>query len=130
MTRSARPFWRVVSVFDPAGHCQDFAYTQGLASRAGCELHLWARPTLGEDAGADWKLSPRTCARLLNRFSWRLLVGALPTSWELEGLDRGQTRLRFFVGEAVWPGEVGAYLLDEHVPVLPLPWSLHRTPSR
>ncbi len=130
MTRSARPFWRIVSVFDPEGHCQDFAYIQGLAPRVGCELHLWARPTLGRDAGADWKLSPRTSARLLNRFARRLLAGTFVPMQELEGLDRGRTRLRFFVGAAVGPGEVGAYRLDEHVQVLPLRWSLHRMPSR
>ncbi len=50
MTRSPRPSWRIVKMFDPEGHGQDFAYTQGLASRAGCELHLWARSTLGQDA--------------------------------------------------------------------------------
>ncbi len=66
---------------------------------------------------------------MLNRFSWQLLAGTLPPSWELEGFDRGQTRLRFIVGEAVRPGEVGAHQLDDHVPVLPLRWSLHRAPS-
>ncbi len=129
MTRPARPFWRIVSVFDPEGHCQDFAYTQGLAPRAGCELHLWARPSLGQDAGADWKLSPRNCARLLNRFARQLLAGTLVPMQELEGFDRGQTRLRFTVGEAVRPGEVDAHQLDDHVQVLPLRWSLHRAPS-
>ncbi len=101
MTRPVRPFWRIVSVFDPEGHRLDFAYTQGLASRAGCELHLCARPTLGRDAGADWKLSPRDCACLLNRFSWQLLAGTLVPSWELEGFDRGQTRGQVR-GRGVW----------------------------
>ncbi len=99
---------------------QDFAYTEGLASRAGRELHLWARPTLGRDPGADWKLSPR------DSFSRQLLAGTLVPMQKLEGFDRGQTRLRFIVGEAVRPGEVDAHQLDDDVQVLPLRWSLHR----
>ncbi len=30
------------------------------------ELHLWARPSLGDDPGADWMFSPRDCFVILN----------------------------------------------------------------
>ncbi|GAA2147213.1 hypothetical protein GCM10009844_24220 [Nocardioides koreensis] len=48
------PFWQVQAVFDPDGEGGDFAYTIGLRERGLPELHLWARPTLGEDPGHDW----------------------------------------------------------------------------
>ena len=48
------PDWMVQSVFDPDGEGHDFAYTIGLFESGLPELHLWARPSLGEDPGEDW----------------------------------------------------------------------------
>ena len=53
-----RPTWTVQSVFDPDGGGHDFAYTVGLDELALPELHLWGRPSLGEDP-ADWVPCPR-----------------------------------------------------------------------
>ena len=55
----SRPFWEVQIVFDPDGTGADFAYTIGLHTRGLPELHIWARPSLGDDPGADWMLSTR-----------------------------------------------------------------------
>src|SRR5512145_1938854 len=53
------PFWKVQGVFDPQGGGADFSYTIGLWSRGSPELHLWARPSLGDDPGHDWAFSMR-----------------------------------------------------------------------
>jgi len=60
------PFWTVQAVFDPDGAGGDFAYTIGLSERGLPELHLYARPSLGQDPGADWKFSCRDCCGILN----------------------------------------------------------------
>ena len=76
--------WQVTAVFDPDGEGQDFAYTVGLFERDLPELHLWARPSLGDDPGADWKFSPHDCCRILNELAWQLIDGelAIGDSWE------------------------------------------------
>jgi len=35
------------------------------------ELHLWARPTCGDDPAPDWKFSSRDLGALLNEFARR-----------------------------------------------------------
>ena len=60
--RQRTPDWQVTAVFDPEGGGRDFAYSVGLTDRGLPELHLWARPSLGDDPGADWKLSRGTAS--------------------------------------------------------------------
>ncbi|QVT81483.1 hypothetical protein ENKNEFLB_03893 [Nocardioides aquaticus] len=43
------PWWRVNAIFDPDGEGGDFGYTVGLATRDVPELHLWSRPSLGDN---------------------------------------------------------------------------------
>ena len=128
MSDHEEPFWRVQTVYDPEGLGRDFAYTVGLAERGVPELHLWARPSLGEDPGADWNLSLLDAARILNEAAWRLLEGDLPVgaTWEHE-YDAGFVTARFVVQEAVPADEVEAFASGD-VPVLPVRWSLDRDP--
>ena len=72
-THDRIPDWQVTAVFDPDGKGKDFAYTVGLFERELPELHLWARPSLGDDPGADWKFSPRDCCGILNELAWQLV---------------------------------------------------------
>ena len=128
MSDHDEPFWRVQTVYDPEGLGRDFAYTVGLAERGVPELHLWARPSLGEDPGADWNLSLLDAARMLNGVAWRLLDGDLPVgaTWEHE-YDAGFVTARFVVQDAVPAVEVEAFAAGD-VPVLPVRWSLERDP--
>ncbi len=123
-----RPFWHYNAVFDPGGGGSDFSYTVGLASRGLPELHVWARPTLGEDPGLDWRLSPRDTGSVLNRAAWRLVDGALVAgdTW-VEEFDAGYVRVRYEVGDPVASRDVDAFEAGAS-PVLPLRWELLRDP--
>ena len=62
--------WLVQSVVDPDGDGADSAYTIGLRRYGIPELQIEARPTFGDDSGADWGLSAREaayCATLPSR---------------------------------------------------------------
>lgn len=122
------PWWLVTSVFDPDGTGSDFAYTEGLAAVGEPELHLWARPTRGDDPGLDWKLSPRDCCLILNQLAWRLLDGRLSVgdSWT-EEYDEGFVTAHFSIGAPVDAASVDAFGAGD-APVLPISWSLRRPP--
>jgi hypothetical protein len=126
MNDERQPWWTVTAVFDPDGGGGDFGYTEGLATAGVPELHLWARPSLGEDPGLDWKLSQRDTCRLLNHLAWRLLDGKLAVgdTW-VETYDEGLTEARFTVHEPVAATEVDAFGAGES-PVLPIKWELRR----
>lgn len=123
------PWWLVTSVFDPDGTGSDFAYTEGLAAVGEPELHLWARPTRGDDPGLDWKLSPRDCCLILNQLAWRLLDGRLSVgdSWT-EEYDEGFVTAHFSIGAPVDAASVDAFGAGD-APVLPISWSLRRPPA-
>lgn len=72
------------------------------------ELHLWARPTCGDDPAPDWKFSSRGLGALLNELARMQLGGDLVAgsvlerpeyaalargSHELESLRAGSPRL-------------------------------------
>lgn len=119
--------WLVQRVFDPDGGGADFAYTMGLDRYGLPELHLWARPTLGDDPGADWMLSGTDQQSLLNRAAAHLLRARLgPGAEWTERFDGGLTSARFRVGMPVPAEYLDAYRLDARHPVLPLAFSLHR----
>jgi hypothetical protein len=119
--------WLVQRVVDPAGGGADFAHTLGLARLGLPELHVWARPTLGDDPGADWMLTGADQQTLLNRAAARLVRERLGpgTEW-VEHYDGDLTRARFRVGRPVPARTLDAYRLDGEQPVLPLRFSLHR----
>lgn len=120
------PWWQVMTIFDPDGTGGDFAYTVGLATKGVPELHMWARPSLGDDPGDDWKFSLRDTGLILNELSWRLLDGELSVgdTWE-EIYDAGLVTVRFRLDPAE-PAEALEAFQAGDVPVLPVRWSLHR----
>lgn len=126
MNDERQPWWTVTAVFDPDDGGGDFGYTEGLATAGVPELHLWARPSLGEDAGLDWKLSQRDTCQLLNHLAWRLLDGKLAVgdTW-VETYDEGLSEARFSVHEPVTAAEVDAFGAGDS-PVLPIKWELRR----
>lgn len=122
------PFWKVQAVFDPDGTGGDFAYTIGLADRGLSELHMWARPTHGDDVGADFLLSSRDLCGFLNEFAWEWLEGSLrPGDTRDVELDFGLSTASILVGQPVHPLEVEA-LGARSDAVIPLRWSLKRQP--
>lgn len=126
-TLDRRPFWQVQAVFDPDGGGKDFAYTIGLHDRSEPELHMWARPSLGEDPGDDWKLSMRDQCLILNELSWMLLDGRLSVGSELEReYDEGLAKVTFRVDPPGDREELEAYGVPPGVDVLPVRWSLRR----
>lgn len=128
MDDDREPWWQVTGVFDPDGTGSDFGYTEGLAERGLPELHLWARPTLGDDPGLDWKLSVRDTGQILNRLAWRLIDGELSVgdTWE-QTFDEGFVTVRFSVHPPVGSDEVDAFGAGD-APVLPIKWELARPP--
>ncbi len=123
------PDWQVTAVFDPHGEGQDFAYTVGLVDRGLPELHLWARPSLGDDPGADWMFSPQDCFFILNELAWRLIDGevSIGDRWE-QAYDDGQVTCRFRLDPPGDRDELQAYGVMWGAEVLPVRWSLHRRP--
>ena len=126
-TRAQAPFWKVQAVFDPDGRGGDFAYTIGLHSVGLPELHLWARPTRGDDPAPDWKFSSRDLGALLNEFARLQLSGDLVVGSVVErSFDGGMARVRF---EVEPPGDrdaLEAFGIARGASVLPIPWSLDR----
>ena len=121
--------WQVTAVFDPEGNGQDFAYTVGLSERELPELHLWARPSLGDDPGADWKFSPQDCCLILNELAWQLIDGelAIGDNWE-QPYDDGLVTARFRLDPPGDRDELQALGIAPWAQVLPVRWSLHRRP--
>ena len=126
----ARPFWQVQVVFDCEGGGSDFAYTIGLATRGLPELHMYARPSLGEDPGHDWKFSTADSVSILNELGFLLVRGELTVGSELtREYDGGLARVDFRVDPPGDREELEAYGVASGCDVLPVRWSLHRAPE-
>ena len=124
------PFWQVQAVFDPDGEGGDFAYTIGLHERGLPELHLWARPTLGEDPGHDWMFSIRDRTEVLNDLAAKLVVGEICVGSEVvDTFDGGLATVRFRVDPPGDREELEAFGIAPGAVVLPVRWSLHRLPE-
>ena len=129
-TAPPQPLWQVQAVFDPEGEGKDFAYTIGLHEKGFPELHIWARPSLGEDPGADWKFSTRDCCRVLNELAQRFLDGRLDVGTELSReYDDGLAKVTFRVDPPGDREQLEAYGVPPGVDVLPVLWSLERPPE-
>lgn len=128
-THARIPDWQVTAVFDPHGEGHDFAYTVGLDERELPELHLWARPSLGDDPGADWKFSPHDCCEILNELAWQLIDRDLDIgdTWE-RPYDDGLVTCRFRLDPPGDRDELEAFGIAPGAQVLPVRWSLHRRP--
>ncbi len=124
---SEPPGWEIVDVEDPAGGGQDYAHTVGLAARGLPEVHLWARPTDGDDPGEDWRLSHRDLASLLDDLGGLAVRGHLqPGTTLTEAMDGGLARVTFQVVPPRPAAEVGIELLPPDQAVTSLRWSLER----
>lgn len=123
-------FWKVQAVFDPDGHGGDFAHTIGMHSVGLPELHLWGRPTRGDDAAPDWKFSSRDLGALLNDFARMQLWGDLVVGSVIERrFDDGTVLVRFEVDPPGDRAALEAFGIARGATVLPIPWSLDRTPT-
>lgn len=130
MPQPRAPFWQILAVFDPDGTGSDLAYTVGLATRGLPELHLWARPTDGDDPGEDWSFNPRERAFLLNRFATQLLEGTVTVGDQVtESFDDGTTHVVFTFTEPVAAASTEAHQLPGHTPVVNIRWELRRAPE-
>lgn len=122
--------WIVRSVFATNDDEVDFAYTIGLAAHGVPELHVWARPPVGDDPGADWRLSSNDQAATLNGAAHRLLDGDIgPGSTWVETLDGGLTEVAYEVVGPVEPASVDAFGVSDDAEVLTLQWELRRPPE-
>ncbi len=123
------PPWRVMAVFDPDGNGGDFAYTIGLADLGHPELHMWARPTDGDDPGHDFRFSSVDLASILDHFARMLLSGDLQVGDQEEiGFDEGLNRACITIAEPVDPHRVDAFGVASGSLVIPLRWELRRDP--
>jgi hypothetical protein len=126
----SNPFWQVQIVFDPDGTGADFAYTIGLHTRGLPELHIWARPSLGDDPGADWMLSTRDRGSVLNELAASMVAGRLGVGSEVtHEYDGGHTRVTYRVDPPGDREELQAFGVPDGVDVLPVRWALHRAPE-
>ena len=124
------PFWQVQSVFDETGCGGDFAYTIGLHRRGLPELHLWARPCLGDDPGHDWKLSSRDQCHVLNELAGALLRREIEVgSTFTREYDGGLATVTYRVDPAESPRDLEALGVPAGIDVLPVRWSLERPPE-
>src|SRR5687768_4753774 len=99
-----QPSWTVQTVFDPEGGGKDFAYTIGLDDLGHPELHVWGRPSLGDDPGDDWMFSADDRCRILNELAWLLIDGELRVGSEVtREYDDGHAVVRFRVDP---PGDI------------------------
>lgn len=125
-----RPFWKVQIVFDPDGNGQDFAYTIGLFDHGLPELHMYARPSLGEDPGADWKFSSRDCCGVMNELASMLVRGSLDVGSSVRReYDGGLAVVEYQVDPAEDKNALQAYGVHPGALVLPVRWSLTRPPE-
>ena len=127
--RQSSTFWKVQAVCDPGGGGRDFAYTIGLDSVRQPELHLWARPTCGDDPAPDWKFSSRDLGALLNDFARMQLSGDLAVGSVVErSFDGGMARVRFEVDPPGDRAALEAFGIARGAAILPIRWSLSRGP--
>jgi hypothetical protein len=124
------PGWRVISLIDPAASGSDLAFTDGLTAFELPELLLWGRPTEGNDPGADWLLTHRERARLLNRWALETVIGQLGSGERREErFDGGHTVARFRFGRPVSAADLRHPHLPPQTPVISVAWSLQRLRS-
>ena len=123
----ARPPWIVQAVFDDEQLGGDFAYTIGLQDLGFPELHLWARPTEGEDVGLDWMLSVNDRGHLLNDYGAKLASGAIGVGSEwTEAFDGGDAIASFRVDPPEDREALEAFGIAADAQILPIRWSLAR----
>lgn len=119
----------VQSVFDSDGDGGDYAYTIGLQERGLPELHIWARPTEGEDPGLDWMLSNHDRHALLMQLAEDLVAGRATVGSERTDIyDDGLATVTYRLDPPVDADEVEAFGARP-APVIPVRWRLDRPPA-
>ena len=120
---------QIISVFDPEGKGGDFAYTVGLAAQDLPELHIWARPSEGDDPGFDWMLSDRDRHGLLMDFAEELVDGRISIGSERTHVyDDGLATVVYRLDPPVDADDVEAYGAHPS-PLIPIRWRLERPPA-
>jgi len=120
---------QIISVFDPDGKGGNFAYTVGLADRDLPELHIWARPSEGDDPGFDWMLSDRDRHGILMDFAADLVAGRIRVGSECTHVyDDGLATVVYRLDPSVDADDVEAYGARPS-PVIPIRWRLERPPA-
>lgn len=123
--------WKVIVVFDPEHTGHDFAYTIGLHERGLPELFLWARPTDGDDPGADWMLSDLDLALRLNELGRQLVDGTIAPGAAVEvSYDGGSTHAFMTLQEPVAAHRAGfdAFQADVAASLVEVRWTLRQRP--
>ena len=122
--------WSVISVVDPEERGGAFAYTVGLAERGLCELHVWARPTHGQDPGLDFELSPRDMQHVLGRGAEGQVLGSFgPGSTFTIPFDGGTSEGHFSAGLPLPREQLDAFQAAPGAMVIPVRWELRRPPE-
>lgn len=126
----AEPRWQIQAVFDPDGNGADFAYTIGLHELDRPELHVWARPTDGDDPGSDWALSVRDRQILVHRTAEKFVAGQLSVgdTWT-EEYDAGATLVHYTLGSPQPRDELDAFGAHPDATVVPIRFRLERAPE-
>jgi hypothetical protein len=123
------PTWMVQGVFDPEVKGQNFSYTIGLHDSGLPELHLWASPTDGDDPGDDWAFSHNDRCHILNELAFMMIDGRLgPGSSVVKKYDQGHATVTFGVQPPGDRDALEALGIAPDAHVLPVAWSLERTP--
>ena len=118
----------VISVFDADGNGGDFAYTVGLRDLNLAELVIRARPSEGDDPGADWILSHRDRHAVLMYIVQELVEGRLRVGDEFtQTYDDGLATVTYRLDPPEPAEDHEAYAVGPGV-VTPLRWRLERPP--
>src|SRR5437764_11783299 len=118
----------VISVSDPDGNGGDFAYTVGLRDLNIPEVVIRARPSEGDDPGADWLLSHLDRHAVLMHVVQELVEGRLQVGDEFtQAYDGGLATVTYRLDPPEPAEDHEAYAVEPGV-VAPLRWRLDRPP--
>jgi hypothetical protein len=120
----------VISVSDPDGNGGDFAYTVGLRDLNIPEVVIRARPSEGDDPGADWVLSHVDRHGVLMHVVEELVEGRLNVGDEFtQTYDGGLATVTYRLDPPEPAEDHEAYAVEPGV-VAPLRWRLDRPAVR
>ncbi len=124
--------WSVISIADPDGAGADGAFTDGLVNFGLPELVVWARPSTGDDPGADWLLTHDDRLMALDEWACDLIDGLLaPDDVQSRTFDHGYATVTFRFSPPRTAQAAGINELPPERQVIVVGWSLNRrtTPS-
>lgn len=119
--------WSVISIADPDGAGADGAFTDGLVRFSLPELAIWARPSEGDDPGADWLLTHDDRLVALDSWACDLIDGSLtPGDVQRRTFDHGYATVTFRFSPPIAAGDAGVHGLPANRQVIVVRWSLVR----